>query len=111
LKARIGELNGQPGEAIRDIRSAFDASIATVDLVVATRKNILPRAIVDKWVELNGERRSTKAAAMWDAFGDDTLTCMARGTRYLAKIWQGAWDLGNGDVNIGVGCALSRMTL
>jgi Zn-dependent peptidase ImmA (M78 family) len=108
LKARIGELNGQPGEAIRDIRSGFDASIATIDLIVATRKNILPRAIVDKWVELNGEHKSAKAAAMWDTFGDDTVTCMARDTRYLAKVWQAAWDLGNGDANIGVGRALKE---
>jgi hypothetical protein len=57
--------------------------IATVDLVGATQKKILPRAIVDKWVELNDERKSTKAAAMWDAFGDDTV---ARGARYLAKV-------------------------
>jgi hypothetical protein len=67
LKARLGELNGQPGEAIRDIRSGFDASMATIDLIVATRRNILPRAIVDKWVELNGKHKSAKAAAMWDA--------------------------------------------
>ena len=28
---------------------------------------------------------------------------MARGTRYLAKIWQAAWDAGDGDGNIGAG--------
>jgi hypothetical protein len=111
LKARIGQLNGQPGEAIRKIQSGFDASIATIDLIVATRKTILPRAIVDKWVELNGEHKSARAAAMWDAFGDDTVTCMARGTRYLAKVWQAAWDLGNGDANIGVGRALKQNDL
>jgi hypothetical protein len=48
---------------------------------------------------------------MWDAFGDDTVTCMARGTRYLAKVWQAAWDLGNGDANIGVGRGLKENDL
>ncbi len=43
---------------------------------------------------------------MLDAFGDDTVTCMARGTRYLEKDWQAAWHLGNGDANVGVGRAL-----
>jgi hypothetical protein len=33
---------------------------------------------------------------------------MARDTRYLAKVWQAAWDLGNGDANIGVGRALKE---
>jgi hypothetical protein len=40
---------------------------------------------------------------LWDAFGDRTITCIARGTRYLAAIWQAAWDLGKGDANIGEG--------
>jgi hypothetical protein len=37
---------------------------------------------------------------MWEAFGERTITCLARGTRYLAKIWQGAWTAGNGDQNL-----------
>ena len=28
---------------------------------------------------------------MWDQFGTETITCMARGCRYLAAMWQGAW--------------------
>ena len=45
---------------------------------------------------------------MWAKFGDDTITCMARGTRYLAAIWQAAWSAGNGDQNIGRGTKLSE---
>jgi hypothetical protein len=41
----------------------------------------------------------------------NVITCMARGTRYLAKVWQAAWDLGNGDANIGVGDALQENDL
>ena len=46
---------------------------------------------------------------MWEEFGNDTITCMARGTRYLAKIWQSAWDAGDGDANIGVGAPIKDL--
>jgi hypothetical protein len=102
LKTRIGQLRS---ERIPDIAGGNDAAKAVIALIEATQNELAPRAIVDKWVELKQEGRSKKekAAAMWDAFGDDTITCMARGTRYLARIWQAAWELGNGDANIGAG--------
>ena len=40
---------------------------------------------------------------MWAAFGARTIECMARGSRYLAKIWIGAWTVGGGDQKIGDG--------
>jgi len=40
---------------------------------------------------------------MWDEFGERTITVMARGTRYLAALWQAAWTLGGGDGTIGTG--------
>ncbi len=110
LSTRITELKN---ESIADITSGYDASKAVIALIHATQKDISPRAIVDKWVELKrkGEQKKDKAKAMWDRFGDDTVTCMARGTRYLAKIWQSAWDLGNGDRNIGSGSEIKAGTV
>ena len=100
LKTRIGKLKN---EAIADIGNGYDAAQAVIALIHATQAEIAPRAIVNKWVKLNGKPAKDKSAAMWQAFGDDTITCMARGTRYLAKIWQAAWKLGDGDSNIGAG--------
>jgi hypothetical protein len=102
LKTRIGQLKS---EKIADIASGNDAAKAIIALIAATQNELAPRKIVDKWVELKhaGASKKEKAADMWEEFGDDTITCMARGTRYLAKIWQGAWDAGNGDSTIGAG--------
>jgi hypothetical protein len=98
LSTEIGALKK---EKILDIKNGYDASKAIIALVQATQTEIPPREIVNKWVEL--DETKNKPAAMWKTFGDRTVTCMARGTRYLAKIWQAAWEAGNGDGNIGVG--------
>jgi hypothetical protein len=100
LKSRINELKK---EAMPTIATGYDAAKAVIVLIRATQEEIMPRAIVNKWVKLQGESRKDKAAAMWEEFGNDTITCMARGTRYLARIWQSAWDAGDGDTNIGMG--------
>jgi hypothetical protein len=95
LKSRIQSLAAEP---LPDIASGYDASKAVIELIAKTRDDVKPRDIVDKWVALKGQH--DRIAGMWEAFGDATITCMARGTRYLAKIWQAAWDLGAGDQNL-----------
>jgi hypothetical protein len=105
LMARIKQLKN---EQIADIETGYDAAKAVITLIRATQAEIAPRAIVNKWVKLNGKSKADKAAEMWEAFGDDTITCMARGTRYLAKIWQSAWERGNGDANIGAGATAAE---
>ena len=100
LKARIGTLKNEP---IADIATGYDAAKAVIALIHATQNEIAPKNIVKKWVQLSGEKKSNKKEEMWKEFGDDTITCMARGTRYLAKIWQSAWKAGDGDDNIGNG--------
>jgi hypothetical protein len=97
LKDRINDLKT---EDIPVIASGYGASKAIIGLIAATREEITPRAIVDQWVKLNGTPRKEKAAAMWDAFGESTITCLARGTHYLARIWQAAWTSGTGDATI-----------
>jgi hypothetical protein len=100
LKIRIGQLKTEP---IPNIASGNDAAKAVIALIDATQRQLAPRKIVDKWVQLKkqGKSKKEKTVEMWEEFGDDTVTCMARGTRYLAKIWQAAWDAGSGDTNIG----------
>jgi hypothetical protein len=111
LKTRIRDLKSDPKEKIAEIGNGYDAAKAVIALIAATQKEIAPRAIVDKWVELSGTPAKAKAQAMWEAFGDDTVTCMARGTRYLAKLWQAAWKLGNGDANIKPTTAIKKKDL
>lgn len=108
LQVQIGKLKkaGMP-----QVQNGFDASKAVIELIVATQTDIVPRDIVDKWVELNGTPKKQKAVEMWDEFGERTVVCMARGTRYLAHLWQSAWDLGKGDNTIGNGSALKPADL
>jgi hypothetical protein len=103
LKTRIAELAKAKNEGIDKIQTGYDAAKAVIGLIHATQQEIAPRAIVNEWVKLNRTPKKQKAEAMWKVFGNDTITCMARGTRYVAKIWQDAWDAGNGDRNIAAG--------
>ncbi|UWU21376.1 hypothetical protein N2601_19440 [Rhizobium sp. CB3060] len=108
LAQRITDLAAEPMPPITD---GYEASKAVIALISATQRDIAPRDIVDKWVELIGKPAKEKAAAMWDDFGDRTITCMARGTRYLAKIWQAAWEQGNGDANIQAAAAITEAAI
>jgi hypothetical protein len=101
LKARIAELKDT--ETISEIETGYDAAKAVIALIHATQTDIKPRAIIDEWVSLLGIQKKARAAPMWKKFGDKTITCIARGTRYLAKIWQAAWETGGGDNTIGEG--------
>jgi hypothetical protein len=40
---------------------------------------------------------------MWKTFGERTIICVARGTRYLAAVWQAVWEEWDGDQKIGKG--------
>ncbi len=93
------------GEEIEDMHKGADAARAIIRLIDATHKTIEPREIVDKWVEVKGLNKGQREQAMWQAFGLRTAQCMARGSRYLAKMWGDAWAAGNGDRKIGKGSA------
>ncbi|WP_371763451.1 hypothetical protein [Massilia sp.] len=99
-----GELDKQTnndGLGIRTIANGYDASVAVIELIAQTRATLAPQAIIDKWMSLQALRsRQARAQAMWEAFGDATVICMARGTRLLAALWESAWANGNGEKNI-----------
>jgi len=103
LDAEIRRQQEDETEAIDDILTGSQAAKAIVKLVAATHKTIPPREIVDKWVALKGSSKKDRDEGMWDDFGERTVECMARGTRYLGKLWQGAWTVGKGSTKIGEG--------
>ncbi|AMN40936.1 hypothetical protein [Rhodoplanes sp. Z2-YC6860] len=106
LKKRIAELANK--EDMPEIANGYDAAKAAITLVHATQADIAPKTIVSEWVSLLDVQKKTRAASMWTKFGDKTTTCMARGTRLLAVIWQAAWDAGNGDKTIGEGPTITE---
>jgi hypothetical protein len=96
-------INSLKHEEIPAIESGFDASKAVIDLIKKTQDDIAPHDIVAKWVKMLKLKKEERDPEMWDEFGDRTITVMARGTRYLAALWQAAWTLGGGDGTIGAG--------
>lgn len=109
LRERIAELKAK--EDVPDIVSGYDAAKAVIALIHATQTDITPRQIVDEWVLSLGVQKKARAEAMWKKFGKKTVTCMARGTRYLAKIWQAAWEAGGGDDTIGDGPTITEKAI
>ena len=95
----------QATEKIAPIDTGKEAAKATVRLIAATHQTLPPRLIVEKWVQLRGAAKKDRNQAMWDAFGAGTVECMARGSRYLARLWLDAWRVGHGQQKIGAGGA------
>jgi hypothetical protein len=106
LKAQIAGLAAK--EEISDIKTGYDAAKAVIALIHATQADIKPREIVDEWVSLHETHDKAPAASMWKTFGKRTITCMARGTRYLAALWQAAWEAGEGEKQIGEGPTITE---
>ncbi len=108
IRTEIKKQQAKAKEAIDPIGSGFEAASALLNLIAATHDAIAPQDIVKKWVQVKGQKPADRAEAMWNTFGTDTAACMARGCRYLAAIWQGAWKTGTGDATIAAGSARSK---
>jgi hypothetical protein len=108
LATRIAKL---ADEDMPVIRTGYDASKAIITLIKKTHEDIEPSEIVDTWVKVLKKSKAERAPAMWDVFGDRTITVMARGTRYLAALWQAAWTAGDGDTRIGKGRPVTKQEL
>ena len=75
------------------------AAQSVVKLMQETFAAIKPRAIVDTYVSSSGTP-SVKAAALWNAFGTDTVKVMANGCVTLVQLWESAWQEGGGNSTI-----------
>jgi hypothetical protein len=47
--------------------------------------------------QLNSDQISK---ALFDKFGDQTISVIARGSRYLSAVWQAAWNVGNNNITV-----------
>jgi hypothetical protein len=103
VDAEIKKQEKLSAEKIATMKSGFDAAKAVMDLIAATRTTLLPSKIVKRWVEVHPLKKDEREQAMWASFGTPTIKCMARGSRYLAKMWNDAWVLGKGSTKIGQG--------
>jgi hypothetical protein len=111
LKAEVASQQKLAKEKLDAIKTGRDAAKAIIRLVKRTRDTITPRDIVDKWIDVKPLKNADRPVAMWNEFGDRTVGCMARGSRVLAAIWQGAWTAGNGEKQIGAGSVRTTKTI
>lgn len=107
IKNKLPEMlereNGQ-----KPINSGVDAIVAAYDLMYRTMEEIPPKELVDKYIEYRVEAKEMKARAkntyvsnkLWENFGEKTMKNLANGCILLARLWESAWRLGNGEVNI-----------
>ena len=76
-------------EAIPKITSGQKAGYAVLHLVKKTQHDIHPKELVEAFKAAKGKPNVSKA--LYDQFGDRTITVIARGSIYLAAIWEAAW--------------------
>jgi len=73
-----------------------NAAQAVVELMMRTVKRLPPLKIVEVFESHMGRGQD---AAMWAELGKDTAACMQDGARTLARIWEAAWQAGQGERN------------
>lgn len=85
-------------ESIDVIDSGQAAGYASLQLMEKTQKDVNPKDIVELYKQIKGQ--DDVSTQLYNAFGTNTINCIARGCRYLAAIWEAAWKAGNGEKNI-----------
>jgi hypothetical protein len=83
-------------EPVITVDSGRAAGFAVLQLMKKTQEDIKPKEIVETFKSVKGQGDNSVNDALWNEFGDRTIDCIARGCRYLAAIWDGAWKAGGG---------------
>lgn len=82
--------------AAKQVKSGFEAALATVELMERTAKIIPPKDVVDVFIQAGGKKRVAVYEKLWEECGEKTAAVMADGAVVLAMIWRSAWEQGNG---------------
>jgi len=79
------------------IKTTKDAAEATVALMRNTvRKHINPIAVVKDYEEMVDMKKRERCDAMWEKYGKGYQQAMAEAVTLVARLWEAAWDNGNG---------------
>lgn len=108
LKERVSNsILAGGGAALPQIADERGAAAGLVGLMRRVGQLLPPDAIIDVYAPLQGDPptkfQGVPAAVksdMWTALGDRTVEVMTEGCRYLAHLWDSAWQTGRGDANI-----------
>jgi hypothetical protein len=83
------------------IKTTKDAAGAAVALLRNTvRKNADPIAIVKDYEELVDLKKRERCEVLWEKYGNGYQQAMAEAVVLTARLWDSAWDSGNGANNI-----------
>jgi hypothetical protein len=86
-------LGPSKGAVEGDIADGHGAAVAVVELMTETIRKLDPEDVIASWDEHRGQGRFQ---AMWDDLGKRTVERMAAGCTLLARLWQSAWEAGQG---------------
>jgi hypothetical protein len=78
-------------EKISLIDDGQAAGYAVIELMRKTHETLAPATIVSCYKQYKDEEEAHDL--MWKELGTPTIDCMARGSRYLAAIWEAAWKI------------------
>jgi hypothetical protein len=81
------------------INNGFEAAERTIAMMRDTFKTIPPVDLVNAFIDFDGKPKET-SEFLWKKFGNKTIKVMQGGAHLLAVLWESAWDLGDGDINI-----------
>jgi hypothetical protein len=87
--------NGSHGLPL--VNNGFEAAKAIVALMDKTANTLEPLKLCEFFQKHGANTHVATLDAMWGEFGDRTAEVMVLGIRYLAMIWQSAWEAGGGD--------------
>lgn len=85
---------------VGDITGPKSAAVATVELMQHTFEYANPAKIVKDYEGLVDEAKRDRCDALWDKYGSGKQQAMAEGVVLLARLWQAAWEAGDGATEI-----------
>ena len=93
------------------VEGGHAAAVAVVELMQNTFDAISPKKIIVEFVKVQDDKPAARADAMWESLGTDTIRVMADGCICLARLWDSAWQEGNGDNTIDSLAAIDETVL
>ncbi|MGO4436992.1 hypothetical protein [Rhizobium sp. RAF56] len=86
------------GHGLALVKEGSKAALACIRLMDDVAKILPPMTIIDAYenVGARGTKAQATRVALWHAVGTETAGVMALGIRYLAMIWESAWNAGGG---------------
>lgn len=97
ISDRLNKFNVKSlGAALPSVKNGYEAGQAAIALMRRTQKRLPPADICNEFERLGGGTGAGVAKGLWQSFADQTIACIADGTRTLAMLWDSAYRAANG---------------